>query len=98
MALARLKSVEKRISFLARDWTNDSIVVIPSGIPTQGQIGPHNLPIPRFYETSVYKAESNITKETGVTIRHNMNTGTITIIKASKMVSYDGVIFIKAYE
>lgn len=93
----RLKS-EKRIPFYASDWVNNTIVVIKTGVPIQGQIGPHKFGVGDRYETSVYKETATYTKETEVTVIQDKVSGNVNIKKAGLAPNYNGFIFIRSYE
>ena len=99
MAIARLRTYNRKVEFQASNWMNNRLVVLPSGIPINyNEIGPHKLPLTKFYETSVYKISgSNLTREIGLTIIHNKSTGYLTIFKAARAPSFDGVVLIEAY-
>jgi hypothetical protein len=101
MGIARNKraNILMAVAFSASDWLNNSIVIIRSGLPTvPGEIGPHELPLNRFYETSIYKyLPSSRTKEVGLTIVHDRATGNITFSKAAAVAAFSGVAFIKTY-
>jgi hypothetical protein len=87
------------VAFQASDWLNNSIKILRDGLPTiPGEIGPHELPLDRYYETNVYKyLPGSRTKEIGLTIIHDRPTGNITIFKASANPTFSGVAFIKVY-
>ena len=85
------------IAFSEHNWLGNSLTVIPSGVPTvPGEIGPHSLPIPRFYSTTVYRyLPGNIKlEETGLDIIHDQNTGTIEITKSGPVAAFAGVVMI----
>lgn len=90
-------SVETEIDlgFVAQDWRGlNHIYVIPVGVPSLGEIGPHELPV-GTYNVNVYRfIGSGIVKEVGVMIIVDRSTGLITMIKAARVPAFSGRIVI----
>lgn len=87
------------IYFNASDWLANTMVVIPSGPPTiPGEIGPHDLPLDRLYDTDVYKyVGPTKTIVVGLNINQNLLTGEITIQKAGLVPAFSGICLIRSY-
>jgi hypothetical protein len=96
MALAHQKQLKYSKKFTAKDWVDNQIVIIPSGSPTGGQLGPHRLPTSFLVETTVYKYLSGTTlKEVGLDILQLFD-GKIVVKKAALIPDFDGIVSIKA--
>lgn len=79
------------VTFIASDWVNNRITVIPLGVPVHGEIGPHIIP-PRYIFSSVMALDGALTREMGMNIIFDYTTGRINIFKASLTKPFDGVI------
>ena len=86
------------VVFTVADWLAGSsvneIVVIPSGTPGAGEVGPHTQPIGRAYGMSVFKDDLPLTIGVDIELKISLATGEITLIKAPLADPFDGRIII----
>jgi hypothetical protein len=96
-----LRTVLRRIAigFNASDWTNNTLTVLQSGVPTQpGEIGPHNFSTALNYDTVVHRyLGPSQSVEVALTVVQDRNTGNISLIKAAIVPSFTGIALIQAY-
>lgn len=89
-----------RVPFAAAKWgqhpTNkNTIVCLQTGIPGNGQIGPHGITAYSTYLVQVYNTENATwTEQVDVEIKVDKITGDITLQKAQKAVPFDGILVI----
>jgi hypothetical protein len=85
-----------RVPFTAKDWSAgivNQIVVIPSGIPSNGQVGPHGLVVASNYGITVVNID--VTPDEVIDCEtHFTSTGFITLVKSQKARPFNGVIII----
>lgn len=89
---AASKQVE--VPFFAADWVNNEIVVIPTGVPGLGQIGPHTLPVAgyEYVVTSFKDVGVNLRKPIGLNTLINFVTGYVTLNKSPIVTPFDGIV------
>lgn len=85
--------------FEASDWVNNKIVIIPSGTPIAGQIGPHNqtnscMSIQKYEKLNILG--KNTFKEVDFEVFIEENTYNITMYKSSKTSPFAGKVKIDA--
>jgi len=82
------------VPFFAADWVNNEIVVIPTGVPGLGQIGPHTLPVVgyEYVVTSFKDVGVNLRKPVGLNTLINFATGYVTLSKAPIVTPFDGIV------
>jgi hypothetical protein len=99
MAVARSRRQQPLYvkSFVIADWDENTLTVIPTGIPTGKQLGPHQLAPTAFFETTVYQQKNSgaFLKEVGVSIKQYVD-GSVIITKAPLAPVFDGVLLIRA--
>lgn len=98
MAIARLRTTKFAKKFYSHDWLDDKIIIIPTGVPSVGQLGPHNFPIDYLYDTQVFKFYpiNGIYKEIGISISQQPD-GTIVIRKTSLTDDFEGIVTVASY-
>lgn len=96
MAHARDRKLTYSKRFYATDWLNDSIEVISEGVPTEGQLGPHFLPIDGLFETKVFKYQTGLVlQEVGIHA-NQYGDGRVVIKKTSLTPAFYGIILVRA--
>jgi hypothetical protein len=83
------------INFSTSDWNGgNSILVIASGTPGSGQIGPHNIPAGNVLYTKVQLKSGSEYTEVFLDTEYDSVTNTILITKTSNYPVFDGAILV----
>lgn len=98
MAVARLRTTKFVKKFYSSTWLDDEIVIIPTGVPSEGQLGPHEFPIDYIYEINVFKFYpiNGIYKEIGIHTSQKPD-GTIIIRKTSLTEDFEGIVAVSSH-
>lgn len=83
------------INFTAANWNGgNTILVIPSGIPGPGQIGPHGIPVGNTLYSKIQLKSGSQYQEVFVEADFDSVTNTILITKSSSYPAFDGAILV----
>jgi len=84
------------IPFSSADWVNDKLLVIPTGIPGPGQVGPHLLPVlgRQFVVNHFQTIDVNNRRPVDMADVINITTGFITVYKAPIVSPFSGVLVV----
>ena len=88
-----LKKID--LGFIASDWRGlNFIEIIPSGLPGNNQIGPHELPAGTYNVQVWMYIDNGIVKQTDLNIIINRVSGLITLYKEGKIKPFAGRVVI----
>jgi len=81
------------IPFAALDWVNNQIVIIPTGVPGLGQVGPHLLPVigNQFVVNHFQTIDASHRRNIDMADIINITSGFITVFKAPAASPFSGV-------
>jgi hypothetical protein len=84
------------VAFADSDWVNDQIMVIPTGAPAAGQVGPHLLPVVgrQFVINPFRNIDVSDRRPVDMSTYVDFTTGFITILKAPVVPAFSGVLVI----
>lgn len=88
----------RRVSFAAADWdagaTKNQIVVLQTGSPAAGQVGPHALVLGPTYLVQVTNTDLTPDEIVDVEVQFDPATGNITLVKANGAKAFSGIVTI----
>lgn len=97
MAIARLRTTKYAKKFYSHTWLDDKIIIIPTGVPSLGELPPHEFPIDYIYEVEVlkYYPINGIYKQVGIHTSQQPD-GRIIIRKTSLTEDFEGIVTVTA--
>lgn len=95
MAIARKRVPQYVKRFYAADWYNNKIEIIPTGIPTAGQLGPHLMPGDGLFETEVYQYRVGGFLES-ITVRISQYASGLVVVEKTPLTpNFNGILMLR---
>lgn len=82
------------LNFTVADWAGDTLTVIGSGVPSPGQIGPHNIPSGKVLFPTVQIKIGTEFQTIFIDSLYDIGTNSITITKTSTYPAFDGAVLL----